>query len=53
MAGFVIDRLGRLPGTGDRVKISGHPLTMLVMDRMRIGRIRVTPANDPRVETSY
>jgi putative hemolysin len=42
VAGFVINRLGRLPETGDRVRIPGHVLTVLTMDRMRIGRIRTT-----------
>ncbi|WP_457966011.1 hemolysin family protein [Arthrobacter sp. D1-29] len=45
VAGFVIDRLGRLPRTGDQVEVSGHVLTVLAMDRLRIARIRVTPAN--------
>lgn len=42
VAGVVINRLGRLPETGDRVRIPGHVLTVLAMDRMRIGRIRTT-----------
>jgi putative hemolysin len=45
VAGFVIDRLGRLPRIGDQVEVSGHVLTVLAMDRLRIARIRVTPAN--------
>ncbi|UZX02176.1 HlyC/CorC family transporter [Arthrobacter sp. CDRTa11] len=44
VAGFVIDRLGRLPRTGDQVEVAGHVLTVLAMDRLRIARIRVTPA---------
>ena len=43
VAGFVIDRLGRLPRVGDRVEVPGHVLTVLAMDRLRIARIRVTP----------
>ena len=45
VAGFVMDRLGRLPRTGDRVEVGGHELTVTAMDRLRIARIRVTPAN--------
>ena len=47
VAGFVIERLGRLPKTGDRVKVDGHVLTVTAMDRLRIARIRVTPAARP------
>ena len=47
VAGFVIERLGRLPKTGDRVKVDGHVLTVTAMDRLRIARIRVTPAAKP------
>lgn len=43
VAGFVMDRLGRLPKAGDRVQIPGYVLTVLSMDRLRIARIRVTP----------
>ena len=45
VAGFVIDRLGRLPRVGDRVEEAGHVLTVLAMDRLRIARIRVTPVD--------
>jgi putative hemolysin len=43
VAGFVIDRLGRLPRKGDQVEVSGHVLTVTAMERLRIARIRVTP----------
>lgn len=45
VAGFIMDRLGRLAQTGDRVEISEHVLTVIAMDRLRIARIRVTPVN--------
>lgn len=44
VAGFVIDRLGRLPRVGDQVEVAGRVLTVTAMDRLRISRIRVTPA---------
>lgn len=50
VAGFIIDRLGRLPQTGDRVEVAGHVLTVMAMDRLRISRIRVTPADGPGLE---
>ena len=48
VAGFMIDRLGRMPRTGDRVEAEGRVFTVLSMDRLRIGRIRVSqpPAGD-------
>jgi putative hemolysin len=45
VAGFVIDQLGRLPHTGDRVEVPGHVLTVTAMNRLRIARIQVTPAD--------
>ena len=45
VAGFIIDRLGRLPRSGDSVEVSGHVLTVTAMDRLRINRIRVTPVD--------
>lgn len=45
VAGFIMDRLGRLARTGDKVEISGHVLTVTAMDRLRIARIRVTPVD--------
>ena len=46
VGGFVMDRLGRLPRNGDRVEVPEHVLTVVAMDGLRIGRIRVTPVND-------
>ncbi|MFC4397754.1 hemolysin family protein [Arthrobacter sedimenti] len=46
VAGFMMDRLGRLPTAGDRVQIPGYVLTVLSMERLRIARIRVTPVTN-------
>jgi putative hemolysin len=43
VAGFVMDRLGRLPRKGDHVEVAGHVLTVTAMDRLRIARIHVAP----------
>ncbi|MDQ0802293.1 hemolysin family protein [Arthrobacter sp. SLBN-112] len=47
VAGFVMSRLGRLAQAGDRVQIPGYMLTVLSMDKLRIARVRVTPAAPP------
>ncbi|WP_457948616.1 hemolysin family protein [Pseudarthrobacter sp. alpha12b] len=47
VAGFMMDRLGRLAKEGDRVRIPGYVLTVLGMDRLRIARVRVTPVTGP------
>jgi putative hemolysin len=47
VAGFVMSRLGRLAQAGDRVQIPGYVLTVLSMDKLRIARVRVTPAAPP------
>ncbi len=48
VAGFMLDRLGRLPVRGDSVQIPGYVLTVLSMDRLRIARVRVKPVpNQP------
>lgn len=51
MAGFVINRLGRIPRLGDTVEVGGHVLAVTAMDKLRIIRIRVT-AGDGRPEGS-
>jgi putative hemolysin len=47
VAGFVIARLGRLPGPGESVETDGHRLTITEMDGRRIARVRVTPSVSP------
>ncbi|MEZ2388024.1 hemolysin family protein [bacterium RCC_150] len=56
VGGFIMDRLGRLARTGDKVEIEGHVLSVTAMDRLRIARIRVAPidgqAENPEPRTS-
>ncbi len=43
VAGFLVDRLGRLPKLGDRLEVQRHAFTVLAMDGRRIDRILVEP----------
>jgi len=45
-AGFVLNRLGRLPEQGDCVEHDGRELTVMELDGRRIARIRVTVAHE-------
>jgi putative hemolysin len=51
VAGYIIDRLGRLPRVGDSVEVDGHELTVTAMERLRIARIHVTPLGSLRGES--
>lgn len=42
VAGYVIDRLERVPKTGDRVEAMGHVFEILDMDGRRVDRILIT-----------
>lgn len=43
VAGFVIDRLGRIPRQGDTVEIPGYHLKVIGVKGMRIDRVLITP----------
>ena len=43
LAGFVLDRLGRIPSPGDRVRCDGWVLRVIAMDRRRVASVEVTP----------
>jgi len=49
LAGFVLDRLGRIARAGDRVQHDGWTIEVLAMDRRRIDSVRLTP---PTVTTA-
>jgi CBS domain containing-hemolysin-like protein len=43
VAGFVVERLGRLPEEGESVTIEGWRLTVAEVDGRRVDRLRATP----------
>jgi putative hemolysin len=45
LAGYIMARLGRLPGIGDQVTFDGLRLTVHAMDGRRIARVRLTPTD--------
>jgi CBS domain containing-hemolysin-like protein len=46
VAGYVIDRLGRLPAEGDSVDVTGHRLTVATVEGRRVARLRADPLTD-------
>jgi CBS domain containing-hemolysin-like protein len=42
LAGFVLDRLGRIPEVGDSFVFDGWSVDVLEMDRHRVARVRLT-----------
>ncbi len=43
VAGFVVNRLGRVPRVGDSVAVDGHLLEVIAVEGRRAARIKVTP----------
>jgi putative hemolysin len=43
LGGFLMARLGRLPGVGDEVDVEGYRLTVTVLDGRRVARVALTP----------
>jgi putative hemolysin len=46
IAGFVLDRLGRIPKVGDTVEEDGVRITVEEMDGLRIVRLRIERMQD-------
>lgn len=46
VAGFLIERLGRLPEEGDGVDVAGHRLTVATVEGRRVARLRLDPLPD-------
>lgn len=47
VAGYVLAALGRLPGLGETVDVSGYRLSVTELDGLRVARLRVTPTSVP------
>lgn len=46
VAGYVLERLGRIPRVGDSIDVGGHRLTVVAMDELRIAELEaraITP----------
>jgi CBS domain containing-hemolysin-like protein len=46
LAGFVLDRLGRIPEVGDGFAYAGHRLEVTVMDGLRVATVRISRDRD-------
>jgi CBS domain containing-hemolysin-like protein len=53
VAGFVLDRLGRIPDVGDSVEYQGWSIEVAAMDRRRVSEVRLRPhlRGEARTET--
>jgi len=47
IAGFVLDRLGRIPEVGDVIEEEGVRLTVLAMDGLRVSRLKIERLEAP------
>jgi len=52
IAGFVVERLGRLARVGDTIEVDDAVIQVTQIDRRRIGQVRVTPAVPPPEPTT-
>jgi len=52
VAGFVMSRLGTLPGVGATVDVNGHRLTVVELDGRRVARLAITPLEDSSLSGS-
>ena len=50
LAGFLLQRLGKIPGAGDMVEYGAYRFTVLAMDRNRIAKIKVERLETESVE---
>jgi putative hemolysin len=52
VAGFILDKLGRIPEEGDVVEYQGLRLTVKLMDGVRIDKVELRQSNDAQDESS-
>jgi CBS domain containing-hemolysin-like protein len=48
VAGFVLDRIGRIPEVGDEIEVPGYRLRVVEMDDLRIATVEAEPIMTPR-----
>jgi CBS domain containing-hemolysin-like protein len=46
LAGMVVERLGRIPSTGDDLRLDGWRITVVEMDRHRVAELRLLRENE-------
>lgn len=50
VAGFVLDRIGRIPQVGDSIEVAGYRLRVAEMDELRIAAVEAEPLNAARAQ---
>ncbi|MBX7110874.1 MAG: hemolysin family protein [Dehalococcoidia bacterium] len=48
VAGYVLDRIGRIPQVGDAIEVAGYRLRVVEMDDLRIATVEAEPLNAAR-----
>ncbi|MSQ41477.1 MAG: HlyC/CorC family transporter [Dehalococcoidia bacterium] len=49
VAGYVLERIGRIPHVGDAVELDGYSLTVVEMDDLRVAAVEASPAPRRRI----
>ncbi|MEE8422854.1 MAG: hemolysin family protein [Dehalococcoidia bacterium] len=47
VAGYIVDRVGSIPGVGDHIDVDGYRLTVVEMDALRVATVEATPLPVP------
>jgi putative hemolysin len=50
VAGFVLDRIGRIPEVGDAIEVEGYRLRVVEMDDLRIAAVEAEPLPPRQVQ---